>query len=163
MKTVATNETHHQQHTSNETHHREHASASSPAATFLHFPKAGGISFSSSVLVFGGEELMEDEWRPSRHAPLRNLSKVDLHSVVALFRHPEERLLSTYWYIRQYRQFCCEPREFGYTGKQHYILVKLASQGTPPCVSGQSNSYRIHLVPFLPNHQSLPGVAGIWP
>ena len=89
------------------------------------------MSFASSVLAFGGAELMEGE-PPRRHAPLRNLTEIDLTSVVALFRHPEERLLSTYWYIHQHRQFCCEPIEFGYTGAQHAVLLKHASRATPP-------------------------------
>ena len=100
-----------------------------PTVSFLHFPKAGGMTFATSVEVFGGIELTEGD-QHRRHAPLRDGD--DLSNVAALFRHPEERLLSTYWYVHEHGRFCCEPVEFGYTRRQHLMILKHASRNAPP-------------------------------
>ena len=98
-------------------------------ARFLHFPKAGGVSFASSVIVHGGSEMLEGE-RMRRHMAL-NASTDPLRTIVALFRHPEERLLSTYWYVRQHAPYCCDPDEFGYTAGQYKKIIKAAKTQPP--------------------------------
>ena len=72
----------------------------------LHFPKAGGFSFAPSVVTFNGSELVEGEGL-RRHAALSDSDGADMSSVVAFFRQPEERLLSTYWYMRSKGMWCC--------------------------------------------------------
>ena len=88
-------------------HRRIHPMRSSTLQPkLLHFPKAGGFSFAPSVVAFNGSELVEGEGL-RRHAALSDSDGADMSSVVAFFRQPEERLLSTYWYMRSKGMWCC--------------------------------------------------------
>ena len=118
---------------------------------FLHFPKAGGVSFASSVIVHGGTELLEGELM-RRHMAL-NVSRDDLRSVVALFRHPEERLCSTYWYIRQHAPYCCDPDEFGYTHGEYKQIVKQAKLNPPALPAAAMGSYTGCMANMLLGHR----------
>ena len=49
-------------------------------------------------------------------------------------RQPEQRLISTYWYIRQKGAWCCDADEFGYTRGEHRHIVKQAAHGELPAI-----------------------------
>lgn len=93
---------------------------------FLHFPKAG-TSFCASVGMFGGREYAKDAVEDN-HVPLRRAADAEL--VGAMFRQPEERLLSAYrWLAVQPR--CCGS-DWGWTASQEARVKAAAAQGQPP-------------------------------
>lgn len=83
---------------------------------YLHIPKTGG-SFEQTLLPYYANLSEPDrlgvQWH---HSPLPLDSRADTSRIMAaaLFRHPEDRLRSSYWWLRQMDSKCCNSAEFGY-------------------------------------------------
>ena len=109
---------------------------------FLHFPKAG-TSFVTTIEIHGGST--RGVWT---HDPVSvNATHEELRAVAAMFRHPEERLLSMYWWIRQANGHCCTVQDFGWPGGREWnqVAEQLVS-GASPMVVAPYTRCQVHMV-----------------
>lgn len=73
---------------------------------WVHIPKCGS-SFDASVRIHGGHLHGTD----GAHTPIAaNATPRELGRYAVIFRHPEERLMSFYWWLRQMHMHCCTRR-----------------------------------------------------
>ena len=95
---------------------------------FCHIPKTGS-SFEASVRMHGGTVYGE-----VAHEPIAaNASDDELGRFAVIFREPEMRLMSMYWWLRQHQVHCCPPREFGWNGgSEWYHVITRIGRGFPP-------------------------------
>lgn len=63
------------------------------------------------------------------HAPIDD--NATLQHFAMLFRHPEERLMSMYWWLRQKQLTCCGT-DFGWEGGVWYNVVMAIARGMSP-------------------------------
>ena len=78
------------------------------------------------MLAHGGNEI-------PGHGPLaRNASDNDIAQTVALFRQPEELLVSAFWHMRQTRGSCCTAAEWGYDAVQRNRIMMHINAGHQP-------------------------------
>lgn len=126
-------------------HQREHEWPLAPRPTtmplqFLHFPKTGS-SWSLTMELHGGSVY----WH---HDPVgQNATWGELQNVAVLFRHPEDRLLSMYWWIRQTNGQCCEIVDFGWpSGRERYHVFNAVRQGGSPDLLARYSHCQLHMV-----------------
>ena len=112
-----------------------------PTPTFLHFPKTG-TSFQTSVFLLHDGRVL---WN---HDPLAaNATDEQVGQIAALFRHPEARLLSMYWWIREKEGRCCEPRDFGWSAKEYsQVVANIVGHGKPPSSLNKFTQCQLHMV-----------------
>jgi hypothetical protein len=91
---------------------------------FLHIPKCGG-SLDQTLFAYTNGSMVGSD----RHAPLTN--EEDASLVAAVFRHPEERLRSAYWHLREKKDFCCKCNEFGYSPKERKAIMGGIARNEP--------------------------------
>lgn len=113
---------------------------------FCHTPKCGS-SFEASMQIHGGHA-------HGQHDPIpKNATESEVSRFAMLFRHPEERMMSLYWWIRQRYTSCCFPMHFGWPSDAEWIRVSvnIFQKGWPPdrtlgpyigCQAGMLLGYR---------------------
>ena len=83
---------------------------------FIHSPKCGS-SFEASVRLHGGRN-------HGVHQPIGdNATAVEVGRFAMLFRQPEERMMSMYWWMRQKGTGCCKPAHFGWPSDAEWSRV----------------------------------------
>ena len=94
---------------------------------FCHTPKCGS-SFEASIHIHGGRA-------HGMHDPIaNNATESEVGRFAMLFRHPEERMMSMYWWIRQSYTRCCFPTHFGWPSVAEWQRVanNIYQKGWPP-------------------------------
>lgn len=94
---------------------------------YVHVPKAG-TSFAKSVKIWGGHEY------PAHHPIDEHVDMTNLSRMTMVFRQPEERLLSMYWFLKLRQMLCCFSNYFGWEGgsREHFRVVRAINRGEPP-------------------------------
>jgi len=103
---------------------------------FLHFPKAGS-SFQISLDLHNASMM-------NGHAPIAaDASAAAVRHVAALFRHPEERLISLYGWMRTRGVGCCFPSDFGWPSEREWrrVTARVQANGSDPTARSHRHSH----------------------
>lgn len=96
---------------------------------FLGIPRTGQV-FCQAARMYGGQEYLYFRRQSGHHAPL---NETDVESTLALFRRPEDLLISMYEYVLmsfQRRFPCCDIR-WGWRAKTVARVRRMARDGVP--------------------------------